>query len=206
MNHTTGFWVWTVIFIAVLLLSAINPFDRFTWFLEVLPAILGAAVLLFTVKRWPVTTLLYVLILIHAIILMIGGHYTYAQVPYFDGFMGFIWPDRNNYDKLGHFAQGLIPAMICREIVIRHAVIHSLAWRRFFIVCFCLALSAFYELIEWWVALLSGEGADSFLGAQGYIWDTQSDMFLALVGSVVALMFFSQTHDKQINSLNRRIK
>lgn len=196
--YNRNFWLWAIAFSTVLVLSAIAPHDRYTWFLEVLPAVLGALLLLYFRKSWPVTGLLYVLILMHCVVLIIGGHYTYAEVPYFENFMSFIWPDRNNYDKLGHFAQGFVPAMICREVIIRHEVIHSMAWRRFFIVCFCLALSAFYELIEWWVALLSDEAADSFLGAQGYVWDTQSDMFLALIGSVLAIVFLSALHDKQL--------
>ncbi len=196
--YNRNFWTWGLVFSVVFVLSAIKPHDFYTWFLEVLPAIVGAGLLLYFRKSWPMTGLLYVLILIHCVILMIGGHYTYAEVPYFDDFLSFIWPDRNNYDKLGHFAQGFVPAMICREIILRHEVMQSVAWRRFFIVCFCLALSAFYELIEWWVALFSDEAADSFLGAQGYVWDTQSDMFLALIGSVLALVFLCGLHDKQL--------
>jgi putative membrane protein len=160
--------------------------------------VVGALLLWYFKKSWPMTSLLYVLILLHCVVLMIGGHYTYAEVPFFDQFLSFIWPERNNYDKLGHFFQGFVPAMICREIVIRHSVIVSAAWRSFFIVCFCLALSALYELIEWWVALLSSEAADSFLGAQGYVWDTQSDMFLALIGAIVALVLLSGFHNKQL--------
>ncbi|MCB1582368.1 MAG: DUF2238 domain-containing protein [Marinicella sp.] len=199
--YNRNFWLWFFIFLAVFVISAINPHDGYTWFLEVLPAVIGAMLLIYFRKSWPMTGLLYVLILIHCVILMIGGHYTYAEVPYFDNFLSFIWPDRNNYDKLGHFAQGFVPAMICREVIIRHVVVQSVGWRRFFIVCFCLALSAFYELIEWWVALLSDEAADSFLGAQGYVWDTQSDMFLALIGSIMALLFLCGLHDKQLNKL-----
>ena len=190
-----------LVFLVTLIWSGIQPHDYYTWVLEVSPAVVGALLLWYFKKSWPMTSLLYVLILIHCVVLMIGGHYTYAEVPYFDGFLSFIWPDRNNYDKLGHFFQGLVPAMICREIVIRHAVIHSAAWRSFFIVCFCLALSALYELIEWWVALLSSEAADSFLGAQGYVWDTQSDMFLALIGAIVALVLLSGFHNKQLQKL-----
>ncbi len=193
-----GWLIWSVVFLLVFIWSAINPHDRYTWFLEVSPALVGALLLVLFRRSWPVTPMLYVLILIHCVVLMVGGHYTYALVPWFDQFMSFIWSERNNYDKLGHFAQGFVPAMICREIIIRHAVIHAVSWRRFFIVCFCLALSAFYELIEWWVALLSSEAADSFLGAQGYVWDTQSDMFLALIGSVCALVFLSRWHDRQL--------
>ncbi|TDR19534.1 DUF2238 domain-containing protein [Marinicella litoralis] len=197
-----GLSIWVVVFMLVFTWSAIEPYDYLTWGLEVLPAVIGALVLLYlVVKKVEITPVVVVLILLHCIILIVGGHYTYALVPGFENFMSTIWPERNNYDKLGHFVQGFVPAMICREVVIRHAVIQAISWRRFFIVCFCLALSAFYELIEWWVALLSGEGADSFLGAQGYVWDTQSDMFLALIGSVCALLFLSQWHDKQLTQL-----
>ncbi len=193
--------IWIILFLVVLIWSAINPHDIYTWFLEALPAIVGALLLWYFKKSWPLTPMLYVLILIHCIILMVGAHYTYALVPGFDQFMSGVWPERNNYDKLGHFAQGFVPAMICREVVIRHAVIASVGWRRFFIVSFCLGFSAFYELIEWWVALLSSEAADSFLGTQGYVWDTQSDMFLALIGSIMALVLLSSWHDKQLNHL-----
>ncbi len=200
-----GIFIWAMVFIVVFAWSAWQPHDRYTWFLEVLPALVGALLLLVFRKSWPVTAMLSLLILIHCVVLMIGGHYTYAEVPYFDQFLSFIWPERNNYDKLGHFVQGFVPAMICREIIIRHGVIQSIGWRRFFIVCFCLALSAFYELIEWWVALLSSEAADSFLGAQGYVWDTQSDMFLALIGSVCALLFLSHWHDNQIKLIEEAV-
>jgi len=188
--------LWALTFLAVLLWSAINPHDYYTWALEVIPAIIGALVLWYLSFRTDISSLVVVLILLHCIVLIVGGHYTYALVPGFEKFMSGIWPDRNNYDKLGHFFQGFVPAMICREIVIRKNIIHSTAWRRFFIVSFCLALSALYELIEWWVALLSVEAADSFLGSQGYVWDTQSDMFLALIGSVLALLTLSRWHNK----------
>lgn len=197
-----GWLLWVGIFLSVLAWSAVSPHDRFTWFLEVLPAIVGGLILLYLHNKMRLTGLLYLLILIHCVILMVGGHYTYAEVPWFDQFMSGIWPERNNYDKLGHFAQGFVPAMICREVVIRQAVFNSAAWRHFFVVCFCLALSAFYELLEWWVALLSDEAADSFLGAQGYVWDTQSDMFLALIGSVVALLTLSRIHDQQLGPVS----
>lgn len=197
--------VWMVIFLVVFIWSAFNPYDRLTWFLEVLPALIGAVVVVyFYGKKIPLTSLLLVLVLIHCIILIIGGHYTYALVPGFDQFMQGIWPERNNYDKLGHFAQGFVPAIICRELVIRQGIFNSLGWRRFFVVCFCLAFSAFYELIEWWVALLSGEDAAAFLGTQGYVWDTQSDMFLALIGSIMALLLLSHWHNQQINQLEKK--
>lgn len=204
MSKNWGLFSWAAVFIAVLVFSAIQPHDYYTWVLEALPAVLGAMVLLFFRKSWPMTPMVYVLILWHAVVLMIGAKYTYALVPYFDRFLTFVWEGRNNYDKLGHFAQGFVPAMICREIVVRHAIIASVAWRRFFIISFCLGFSAFYELVEWWVALLSDEAAESFLGTQGYVWDTQSDMFLALIGSVVALFTLSHWHDRQIQQLNYR--
>ncbi len=191
-------YFYLLIFFSFLLWSGINPKDQFTWFLEVLPAIIGIIILMATYKNFKLTTLVYTLILIHCIILMIGGHYTYAQVPFFDYIKEVFNQDRNNYDKIGHFAQGFIPAMVAREILIRKNIIPLAKWRDFFIVCFCLGFSAFYELIEWWVALLSGEDAEAFLGTQGYIWDTQSDMGLALLGAIVALVLFSKYHDKQL--------
>jgi Predicted membrane protein len=192
-------WFLMVVFLLVLGWSAYQPYDLATWALEVSPAIIGAIILLVSYRRFELSGLLYGLIFLHAIVLVVGGHYTYAKVPYFDGFLQFIWPDRNNYDKLGHFMQGLVPAILCRELVIRFNVFNSRAWMNFFIVCFCLGFSAFYELIEWWVALLSDEASESFLGTQGYVWDTQSDMFLALIGAVLALLVFSRWHDKQLS-------
>ena len=192
---------YSLIFIAVFLWSAINPYDRFTWFLEILPALIGFILLAVTIKRFPFTPLLYILILIHCIILMIGGHYTYAEVPLFDWIRDLTEGTRNNYDKLGHFAQGFIPVMIAREITIRQHVFNSAVWRNVFIVSFCLAFSAFYELIEWWVAIATGENAEAFLGTQGYQWDTQSDMGYALLGAIIALISLSRLHDKQLSNM-----
>ena len=192
---------WIVIFAGFLVWSGIEPKDTVTWMLEVAPAVAGAAILLVTRKRFPLTPLAYVLILIHCVILIVGGHYTYAEVPLGDWFSDLFDPPRNNYDKLGHFAQGFVPAIVAREVVIRFDVFSSTRWRDFFIVCFCLAVSAFYELIEWWVALLSQEAADSFLGMQGYAWDTQSDMFFALIGAVSALLLLGRIHDSQVAAL-----
>ena len=177
---------WIAIFAGVLLWSGIEPKDTVTWMLEVAPAVIAAIVLLATRRRFPLTRLAYALILVHCIILMIGGHYTYALVPLGDWVREALDQTRNNYDKLGHFAQGFVPAIVAREVVIRLRVFNSANWRNFFIVCFCLGFSAFYELIEWWVALLSEEAADSFLGTQGYAWDTQSDMGWALLGAILA--------------------
>ena len=189
---------WVAVFMVVLIWSGNAPKDFMTWCLEVFPAVLGAVVLWRTRERFPLTTLVYVLILIHCVILMVGGHYTYAEVPIGDWWRDAIGGTRNDYDKLGHLAQGFIPVMIARELVIRLNVFNSARWRDFFIVSFCLGFSAFYELIEWWVALLSDEAADSFLGTQGYIWDTQSDMGWALFGAIAALVLLSKLHDKQL--------
>jgi putative membrane protein len=192
---------WVSIFVVVLIWSGIRPYEYGTWMLEVVPALIGGVVLWLTRKSFPLTPIAYVLILIHCVILMIGGHYTYAEVPLFNWLQDAYDLSRNNYDKVGHFAQGFIPAIVAREIVIRKNVFNSVAWRNFFIVCFCLGFSAFYELIEWWVALLSEDAADSFLGTQGYIWDTQSDMWWALCGALLALSVLGRWHDRQIASL-----
>ena len=151
-----------------------------------------------TYKSFRLTPLVYSLILIHCIILMIGGHYTYAEVPLFDYMKDVFGFTRNNYDKLGHFVQGFVPALIAREIILRKNIIQGSVWQAFFIVSVCLALSAFYELIEWWVALVSGEGAEAFLGTQGYVWDTQSDMGVALLGAIAGLLSLSRLHDRQL--------
>jgi len=193
--------VWILVYLGVLVWSGIGPKDFVTWCLEVFPAVAGGVVLWITRERFPLTTLVYALILVHCVVLMIGGHYTYAEVPLGEWFRDTFDGTRNNYDKLGHFAQGFIPAMIARELMIRLEVFSSARWRDFFIVCFCLAFSAFYELIEWWVALLSEEAADAFLGTQGYAWDTQSDMGWALFGAVLALLLLSRLHDRQLRTL-----
>ncbi len=193
--------IWFVLFMSVFIWSAIQPHDYFTWFLEVIPAVIGFIILALTRQKSPLTTLVYCLILLHMCVLMIGGHYTYAEVPLFNWLKDEFNLARNNYDKVGHFIQGFVPAMIAREIVIRQRVINGIIWQAFFITCFCLALSAVYELIEWGVAVASGEGADSFLGTQGYVWDTQSDMAYCLAGAVIALLTLSQWHNKQLESL-----
>lgn len=191
-------FAWVAVFLGVLIWSGIGPKDFTTWCLEVLPAVLGALALVVTRKRFPLTTLVYTLILIHSVILMIGGHYTYAEVPLGEWLRAAIDGSRNNYDKLGHFVQGFIPAIIARELMIRLRVFNFVAWRNFFIVCFCLGFSAFYELIEWWVALLSDEAAEAFLGTQGYVWDTQSDMGWALFGAIMGLLLLGKWHDRQL--------
>ncbi|MDX1481418.1 MAG: DUF2238 domain-containing protein [Woeseiaceae bacterium] len=195
---TTWSAAWAAVFTAVLVWSAIEPYDYVTWLLEVSPAVAGAAVLAGTRKVFPLTTLVYVFALIHCVILIVGGHYTYAEVPLGHWFAEQFDLQRNNYDKLGHFAQGFVPALIARELLIRKQVVNGAAWRNFLIVSFCLGFSAFYELIEWWVALLSDEAAESFLGTQGYVWDTQSDMFYALIGASLALLLLGRWHDAQL--------
>ena len=192
---------WLIIFFAVLVWSAWNPHDYPTWWLEVSPALIALAVLAATRRLFPLTPLVYWLILAHAVILMIGGHYTYAEVPLGDWVQAWTGGDRNNYDKLGHLAQGFIPAIVIREILVRNRVVARAGWLSLFVVSLCLAFSALYELLEWWVALLSGEAAEAFLGTQGYVWDTQSDMFMALIGAVAALAGLSRLHDRQIAAI-----
>ncbi len=190
--------VWLALFFLALGWSAWRPHDYPTWWLEVLPALVVLIVLFLTRERFPLTPLAYWLILIHSVILMVGGHYTYAEVPAGDWVRDLTGGDRNNYDKLGHLAQGFVPAIVIREILVRNYVVAKRSWLAVIVVSMCLAFSAFYELVEWWVALLSAEAAESFLGTQGYVWDTQSDMFLALLGAVLALLMLSRIHDRQI--------
>lgn len=190
--------LWLVIFFAVLIWSVIQPHDMLTWILEVSPALIGLVVLGITRRRFPLTALSYVLILIFSIILMVGGHYTYARVPLFDTFSAWFGWGRNNYDKLGHFAQGFVPAIIAREILLRLAVVNGRGWLNLIVLSLCLAISALYELVEWSVAMVSGEAAAAFLGTQGYVWDTQSDMAMALVGAIAALLLLGRIHDRQL--------
>ena len=192
---------WITVFTLVLIWSGINPKDYPTWVLEVGPAVIAFAVMAQTRRSFPLTPLLYWLALAHCIVLMVGGHYTYAEVPLFDTIKPWFGFERNNYDKLGHFMQGFVPALAAREILIRKAVVPSAYWRNFFIVCFCLAFSAFYELVEWAVAVISGTGAEAFLGTQGYVWDTQSDMGFALLGAILALALLGPMHDQQLAPL-----
>ena len=198
---TPAVLVWLAVFFLVLAWSAFRPHDRLTWWLEVAPALLALVVLAVTRQSFPLTPLVYVLILAHCIILMVGGHYTYAEVPAGDWVRDLVDGTRNNYDKLGHFAQGFVPAMVAREILVRLEVVRRRGWLGFIVVGLCLGFSAFYELIEWWAALLSATAAESFLGTQGYVWDTQSDMFWALVGAVSALLLLSRLHDRQLERL-----
>ena len=190
--------LWQLIFWGVLGWSAWHPHDYPTWLLEVLPALIAWALLLATRSRFRFTPLLYALILVHCLILMIGGKYTYALVPAGDWVSGILGWSRNNYDKLGHLAQGFVPAMVARELIVRLQVISTRGWRFSLITLSILGISAAYEFIEWWVALLSDEAAESFLGTQGYVWDTQSDMFMALIGAVCAQLLLARIHDRQL--------
>lgn len=190
-----------LIFFATLIWSVINPKEAFTCFLEIIPAIIGVLILAFTFKKFRFTNFTYLLILIHCIILFIGGHYTYAEVPLFDTIRDIFHQSRNNYDKVGHFAQGFIPAMIIRELFIRKKVISNKSFFNFIIVCICLAISAAYEWIEWGVSLATAEQGDAFLGTQGDIWDTQSDMLFATIGAITALILFSKIQDRQLQKL-----
>lgn len=195
--------LWFALYAGVLIWSAIAPKDYFTWFLEVLPALVALPLLVLTRRRFPLTPLAYWLILAHAVILMVGGHYTYAEMPLFDRLREVFHWQRNNYDKVGHFAQGFVPAILAREILLRLGVIRGRGWLAFLVVCFCLALSAAYELVEWGVAVASGDAAVAFLATQGDPWDTQSDMAWALVGALCALGLLSRWHDRQLTSLGR---
>lgn len=184
-----------------LVVSRIGSYDPLTWFLEIVPILIIAPVLMITYGKFPLTPLLYRLLLVHALILILGGHYTYARVPVGYWFQDLLDLSRNHYDRLGHFAQGFIPAILVREILLRRSPLVRGKWLFFLTVSVCLAFSAFYEFTEWWAAVAGGESADNFLGTQGDIWDTQWDMFLALVGAITSQMILSRAHDKQLEKL-----
>jgi putative membrane protein len=190
-----------LIFFAVMIWSVINPKDLFTWFLEVFPALIGLLVITFTYNRFRLTDLVYFLVLVHAIILIVGGHYTYAEMPIFNWLRDTFHLDRNYYDRLGHFAQGFIPAVIVREILLRKSGLNRGKLISFIIISICLAISATYELVEWGVAEATGSTADAFLGTQGDIWDTQWDMFMALWGATISLVSMSNLHDKFLRKI-----
>jgi len=187
--------------LAVLIWSGVEPRDCLTWWLEVFPALAALVILFATYRRFEFTTLTYTLIALHMCVLFVGGHYTYARVPLFDWFKIIFGWHRNHYDRLGHIVQGFVPAMVAREIFIRLEILHRKRWQSFLVVCVCLAISAFYELIEWWTALVSGDSAVSFLATQGDIWDTQEDMFCALLGAIAAIALLSRVQDRAINRL-----
>jgi len=185
-------------FIAMLIVSAIHPKDLFTWFLEVFPALIGLAILVLTYKRFRLTNLAYVLIWIHAIILVIGGHYTYAEMPLFNWLKETFNLARNNYDRLGHFVQGFVPSIIAREILLRKTPLKQGKLLFFIVTSICLAISATYELLEWGVSEATGTAAEAFLGTQGDIWDTQWDMLLALIGGIIGQLSLQRLHDKYL--------
>ena len=185
-----------------LVVSGIAPYDRATWWMEIFPISIAAPILIVTYRRFPLTSLVYTLLAVHAIILMVGGHYTYARVP-----LGFWMQDllglaRNDYDRLGHFAQGFIPAILVRELLLRTSPLRPGRWLFALVTAVCLAFSACYEFIEWWTALVGGASATDFLGTQGDVWDTQWDMFFALVGSICALVLLGRVHDRQLGTNN----
>ena len=187
---------------ALLVWSGIKPADRTTWILEVFPILIAVPLLLATARRFPLTPLAYRLIFVHALILMLGGHYTYAQVPvgfWMERLFGFT---RNHYDRIGHLAQGFVPAIVAREILIRRSPLRTGKWLFFIVLSVCLAISACYELIEWWSALIGGSAADAFLGTQGDPFDTQADMFMALIGAVTAQVLLARVHDRQIAKIS----
>ena len=193
-------------FMAVLTWSAIAPLDYFIWLLEVFPALIGMLLLIATYRRFTFTTFAYSAILIHCIILMIGGHYTYAEMPLFDWLQQQFDLSRNYYDRLGHLAQGFFPAIVAREILLRLSPLQanpsSNGWLFFIVTSICLAISAMYELLEWWIAVATGTAADAFLATQGDVWDTQWDMFLALIGAVSAQMLLTKRHNRTIQQLS----
>ena len=201
--RTTWLLVALAVLLALLAVSGFRPYDRATWALEVAPIVVVVPILCMTYGRFPLTTLLYACIFVHAIVLMVGGAYTYARVPLGGEIANLLGVQRNPYDKIGHFFQGFVPALAAREILIRGDYVRGRRMLAFVVVCIVLAISATYELIEWAVALLLGQGADEFLGTQGDPWDTQSDMFAALVGAVTALLLMSRVHDRQIRQFDR---
>jgi putative membrane protein len=187
--------------VLLLIWSGIAPHDRFTWWLEVAPIFIGVPVLIWLYPRLRLTPLSYTLVWLHCLILMVGGHYTYAEVPlgfWMENAFGFT---RNNYDRIGHFAQGFVPAMLAREILIRRSPLGHSRWLPFMVICFCLAFSAFYELTEFWTALWAGGAATDFLGTQGDVWDTQWDMQMALIGATVSLLVLSRVQDRQLSRM-----
>lgn len=191
----------SLVVLAALLASGIAPKDRLTWWLEVAPVLIAAPLLAATYRRFPLTDLLYVLIGLHALVLILGGAYTYSHVPLGFWLQDLLGTDRNPYDKIGHFMQGFVPVLIAREILLRGGYVTGRRMLGFLSICVALAVSASYELIEWWAALLVGQGADEFLGLQGDEWDTQSDMFFALIGAIAAVLGLARLHDRQVNAM-----
>lgn len=191
LSSLSGVFVW----------SLVHPHDLFTWFLEVFPVIAGVILFWLTYKKFPLTRLVYLLMWMHALILLVGGHYTYAEVPLFNWIQEGFHLARNHYDRVGHFAQGFFPAILAREILLRTSPLRTGKWLFFIVVCICLAFSAFYELIEWWVAASTGTAAEAFLGTQGDVWDTQWDMSLALLGAIISQSALAKIHDRLLSAI-----
>ena len=189
------------IVVIALLGTAIRPYDHLTWFLETMWVIVGVPLVLLTWRRFPLTTLLCCLLAVHALVLIMGGYYTYARTPIGYRIQDLFELSRNPYDRIGHFMQGFVPAILVREILIRRSPLRDSRWLAPLVVCACLAFSAFFEMIEWWAAVAGGAAADDFLATQGDVWDTQWDMFLALIGSIVSLVLLSRFHDRQLTGL-----
>lgn len=189
---------------AALLISGLAPTDRVTWLMETFWVVLGIPLAILTWRRFPLTGLLCCLLALHALVLILGGHYTYARTPVGEWLQEWLGLARNPYDRIGHFVQGFVPAVLWREILVRRSPLRGSRWLAPLVVCGCLAFSAFFELIEWWAALIGGSGADDFLATQGDVWDSQWDMFLALVGTTTSLLLLSRLHDRQLDALERR--
>lgn len=203
MATTKELLILLAILAAITIWSWIEPYDRLTWWMESLPVFIGLVVLQATRSRFPLTRLVYYLLFCHAVLLLVGGHYTYSRVP-----MGFWLQEafefsRNPYDRLGHIAQGFVPALVAREVFLRNKVLKRGGWLFFLVVCFCLAFSAFYELVEWWAAVIGGDGSMEFLGVQGDVWDAQWDMLFALLGAIAALILMSGIQDRQISRVEK---
>jgi putative membrane protein len=203
VNHRTEHLTLLAIVVAVFVWSGIAPKDRLTWWMEVAPVLIAVPLLWATYRRFPLTPLLYRLIFLHALVVMVGGHYTYAEVPIGDWVRDWLDLARNNYDRFGHLMQGFVPAMIAREILARRSPLDGSRWLPFLVICVVMFISVSYEFIEWWAALILGGSAESFLALQGDVWDTQWDMFLALCGGIAALLLLSRWHDRQMAALRR---
>lgn len=204
MNDRSFVLALALILAALLTWSGIAPYERSTWYMEVAPIFIAVPVMAFTYRRFPLTRLLYVLVFVHAVILLVGGAYTYARVPLGFWMQEVLGTSRNPYDKIGHFAQGFVPAMVAREVLWRGRHLNGKKMLTFLCICVAMAISACYELVEWGAALALGQGADEFLGTQGYVWDTQSDMWYALLGSTIAMLVLSRWHDREMERLARR--
>lgn len=204
MNDRSFVLALALILAALLTWSGIAPYERSTWYMEVAPIFIAVPVMAFTYRRFPLTRLLYVLVFAHAVILLVGGAYTYARVPLGFWMQEVLGTSRNPYDKIGHFAQGFVPAMVAREVLWRGRHVNGKKMLTFLCICVAMAISACYELVEWGAALALGQGADEFLGTQGYVWDTQSDMWYALLGSTIAMLVLSRWHDREMERLARR--